>query len=230
MTSDMAFECLFVSRDSNLFRTLGGTLRDLSISINLCLTSSRAMEMLSQGSTELIVIDWAGEESADLLHSIWKSGNRKKPTIVAVSDSGSCPPGAHLVLRKPVTAEAGAKSFQEAYSRMLVEHRLHARHAVMVPVNAILDDGREVPVTVCDVADGGIGLYTRQDLPVGHLLSFHLQLPSARREIFIQARVLWTRDHRRAGCAFVRVPPVDHMILHEWLKAKIRVKKPRYLH
>jgi len=61
---------------------------------------------------------------------------------------------------------------------------------------------------------------------VGTVLRFRLQLPAAPREILVEARVLWAREYGRSGCEFVRVPPVDTMVLQDWLKGRIRVKKP----
>jgi PilZ domain len=226
MTSDMAFECLFVSRDSGLFRMIGRILRDLSISTSICLTSSKAFDLLGKGSADLIVIDGEFEESRELLRQIWKGGKWKKPTVVAISTSDTPLPGAHVVLKKPVTSETGAKCFKDAYSRMLIDYRRHVRHALMLPVTARFEDGREIPLVVTDIGDGGVGLSTKEELVMGDILSFRLSLPGAQREILVNVRVLWSREFGRAGCEFVRIPPVDLMILHEWLKSKSRVKKP----
>jgi hypothetical protein len=227
MTSDMAFECLFVSRDTNLFRVIGRILRDLSISTSICFSTSKAFDLLGKGSADLIVIDYECEESTELLRLIWKGGKWKKPTIVAVSSSDSPPPGAHVVLKKPVTAEAGVKCLKNAYSRMLVDYRRHARHALMLPVVATLDDDRRgIPLVVTDIGDGGVGLSTKEKFVIGDVLSFRVFLPGSQREILIHARILWTREYGRVGCEFVRIPPVDLMILHDWLKAKSWVKKP----
>lgn len=80
-------------------------------------------------------------------------------------------------------------------------------------------------VTVTDIGDGGVGLSRKEKLVTGDVLSFRLRLPGAR-EILVQVRVLWTREYGRAGCEFLRIPPVDLVILHDWLKAKCQVKKP----
>ena len=227
MTSEMAFECLLISRDPDVFSIVARVLRDLSISIDVCLRSSQAIGALENGSTDLVVIDWEGEASYALLRSIWKDIKAKKPTVVAISSS-DCPlPGAHILLKKPVSLESVAKSFRVAYGRMLLEYRRHARHAVMTPVIAVLEDGREISLTVTDIGDGGVGLCTRSKLIVGDALSFSLNLPGAMREVHVQVRVLWTREYSRAGCEFVRIPPVDLMILHDWLKLKSQVKKTR---
>jgi hypothetical protein len=96
----------------------------------------------------------------------------------------------------------------------------------MVSVNASDDRNRPVPVTIIDIGDGGVGLITKSDLVIGDVLSFRILLVGAIREIYIQARVLWTKEYGRAGCEFVRIPPVDVTILHDWLKRKIQIKKP----
>jgi PilZ domain len=77
-----------------------------------------------------------------------------------------------------------------------------------------------------DIGDGGVALRSDEAFIVGDTLSFRLLLPAARRDINIQARVLWTRDHGRIGCEFLRIPPVDVNILHDWLTQKLQVKKP----
>jgi len=226
MTSDMAFECLFVSRDAGLFRTLARILRNLSITINLCVSPEKAFDALGQGSTDLVVIDWEGEESSEFLRKLWMKGKWKKPTVVAILPSESRMPGAHVVIKKPVTAEAGEKSFRDAYSRMLIDYRRHVRHAVMLPVMASCEDGRTTALTVVDIGDGGVGISTQETFLIGDILSFRLLLPGARREVLVNVRVLWTRDYGRIGCEFVRIPPVDLIVLHDWLKERSRVKKP----
>jgi hypothetical protein len=226
MTPDMAFECLFVSRDVGLFRTVGRILKDLSISTSVCVSPNQAYDKLGKGSTELVVIDWQGEESSEFLHKIWQDTKSRKPTVVAITSTESLLPGAHMVIKKPVTAETGEKSFKEAYSRMLVDYRRHVRHALMLPAVATFGDGRAVSVTVADIGDGGVGISCKQPLIVGDTLSFRVLLPGAPRDILVHVRVLWTREYGRVGCEFLRIPPVDLMILHDWLKSKARVKKP----
>ena len=132
-----------------------------------------------------------------------------------------------MVIKKPMTAETGAQSFKTVYQRMLIDYRRKVRHALMTPVVATTEDGREVSLMVTDISDGGVGLSSKENLQVGDVLSFRLVLAGAPREVLVHVRVLWTREYARYGCEFLRIPPVDLMILHDWLKAKSRVKKPR---
>lgn len=226
MTPDMAFEGLLVSGNPEVVRSMSRALRDLSICTNLCLNSSKAVDMLQEGSPDLVVIDWEGDTSSELLQKIWKSPLRQKPTIVALSLLDQPIRGAHATLQKPLTTESATKSMKDAYSRMLFDHRRNARYTVARPVRATDESDRSVEVTVTDIGDGGIGLSSDQKLAIGETLALRLPLPGAEREIYIEARVLWTMRYGAAGCEFVRIPPVDLSILHDWLKAKCRVKKP----
>jgi hypothetical protein len=226
MTPDMAFECLLISSNPGVFSTIDRILRDLSIHTSVCLSSSRALNLLGKGSTDLIVIDWEGEASSMLVEEIWKSGETRKPTIVAISALDCRIPGAHVVLQKPVTAQSAAKSLRIAYSRMLQNHRVHARFALMMPLMAVDQINHVVPVTITDIGDGGLGLHTKVNLAIGDILSFRLLLPGVNRDIYIQARVLWTREYGAVGCEFLRIPPVDVNILHDWLRRKCQVKSP----
>ena len=226
MTPDKAFEGLLVSGNPGVVCSMSRALRDLSICTNLCLNSSKAVDMLQEGSPDLVVIDWEGDTSSELLQKIWKSPLRQKPTIVALSLLDQPIRGAHATLQKPVTTESATKSMKDAYSRMLMDHRRNARYTVARPVRATDESDRSVEVTVTDIGDGGIGLRSDQKLAIGETLALRLPLPGVEREIHIEARVLWTRRYGTAGCEFVRIPPVDLSILHDWLKDRFRVKKP----
>jgi PilZ domain len=221
----MAFECLLITHDPQVFSTMSRILRDFSICTEVCLSSSKAVKLLGESGTDLIVVDWE-EDSSGFLHELWNSPNWQKSTVIAISSQDRRVPGAHIVLRKPVTGESGRESMKIAYSRMLQDYRRHARYALMAPVIAIDDRNRTVPVTILDIGDGGVGVSSREDFVVGDALSFRLLLPAAKRDINIQARVLWTQGSGRVGCEFLRIPPVDFNILHDWLKQRIQVKKP----
>src|SRR5260370_3516221 len=120
MTSDLAFECLLVSRDPSVVCTINRLLGNLSISTNVCLTASKAADHLSEGSTDLIVVDW-DDDSAGFLNGIRRSGKWQKPVIVAVSSRDHPVPGVHFVMRKPVTESSVPRSLKAAYSRMLCD-------------------------------------------------------------------------------------------------------------
>jgi|SRR5579863_423407 len=226
MTPEMAFECLLVSPDPAVFTTMDGILHDFSIATKVCPYPSRAGHLLSEGSTDLIVIDLEAENASEFLQQIAGRTRTQKPTVLAVSGADCVAPGVHVILRKPVTHESGLTSLKAAYSRMVRDYRKHTRFAVMTPVAATDDDNRTVQVTVTNIGEGGVGLTSIDTLRIGGILSFRTRLPELKNEISIQARVLWTRPYGAAGCQFVHIGQFDLQLLHAWLESRYRIKKP----
>lgn len=226
MTPEMAFECLFVSHDPAVFGTMDRILQDFSIRTNVCPNPSSAANLLTEGGTDLIVIDLESEHSSELMHQICESRMRQKPTVLAVSTVDSAIPGVHVILRKPVTPESGAKSLKAAYSRMLQDYRKHTRFALMTPVLATDENNRALSVTVTNIGAGGLGLTAQEKLAIGSILSFRVPLPGLSSEIQIRARVLWNRQYAAAGCEFIRISPTDLQVLHAWLESRYRFKRP----
>ena len=226
MTPDMTFECLLIARDPQIICPLNRVLDEFSICTKRFLTASRVLNELNTGSSDLVVIDYQDTFATELLEQIKSSHRCRKQTLVAVSSENRRIPGVDFVLEKPVTLESGKSFFKLIYSRMLRDHRRAARYALMVPVTATNHLQSLIPMTITNIGDGGMGIVSLKQVNVDDVLSFRVLLPNARRDIRIEARVIWTREYGAAGCEFLRIPPVDLDILHDWLKSKCRIKKP----
>lgn len=226
MTPEMAFECLFVSRDPVLNSTIGRALRNLSIAVDHCIRPSDARRTITRGTHDLVIIDWEGDGCSDFMRAIWSLPTRKKPTTVVVSDELTSVPGAHVTIHKPVTLESGTESLKAAYARMLLDYRLYTRHAIMAPGTATDESGHAFPITVTDLSEGGVGIKNSVQVVVGRILQLKVPLRDASMPLHLRARVVWTRGYGTAGCEIVDMPPVDRTVFRDWLKARIRVKKP----
>ncbi|HEY1657375.1 MAG TPA: PilZ domain-containing protein [Candidatus Sulfotelmatobacter sp.] len=226
MTPEMSFECLLISRDPAIFCTMHRILEDFSIATNICLSTTRASDLLQEGSTDLIVIDWDFELSSKLVDEVLKSRPQQKPTILALAADDQALPGVHVIVRKPITRESATRSMRSAYSRMVTDFRKHVRYAVMAKVEATDQRMRALSLVVSNIGQGGVGLCTKETLVVGDLLSFALKLPGTSQTISIEARVLWTRQYGASGCEFAAILPSDAKILHEWLTSRCRIKDP----
>lgn len=225
MTADMAFECLLVSRDPSVVCPMNKILEKLSIFTEVCFTTDKAADRLVKGGTDLIIVDWE-ERTTELLQKIRKPERQQRPTIVAVAPIDQLAPMAHFKIAKPITGESCTRSLRIAYSWMLRDHRRSARYALMTQVIAQGQKHSSLPITIMDIGDGGAGLMTKGVLAIGDTLSFRLSLPGVDRAIYMEVRILWTREYGSVGCEFLRIPPVDLSILHDWLKSKCRVKQP----
>jgi hypothetical protein len=225
MTPELAFECLFISRDPTLYSTIDRVLWNLSITVDHCLRPSEASQVIVKGTHDLVVIEWEGDESSSLIRTIWNLPKKKKPTTMVISDEVAVP-GGHVTLRKPVTLESGTQSLKTAYARMLLDHRIHARHAVMTNAIANYANGEPFPITVTDISEGGVGIKNSMQIAVGTVLWLKVPLRDAPMPLHLQTRIVWTRGYGTAGCEIVDMPPVDRGVFRDWLKARTRVKKP----
>lgn len=226
MTPEMSFDCLLVSDDPAVVCTIDPILQELSICTSSCPDPSKAAGILGQVSTDLVIVDLDKDNSMDLVNRICALQNQQKPTMVAVSAKDQAIPGVHILLRKPVTHESGLNSLRLAYSRMLQDFRKHTRFALMMSVMAVDESERKIPIIVTNIGQGGFGFTTKERVKTGEILAMQIPLPGLGREIYIRARVVWTRDYGASGCAFVHLSPFDGQLLNAWLESKYRIKKP----
>jgi hypothetical protein len=70
MTSEMAFECLLVSADPSVTRTVSPMLRDLSITTNLCQDPASIVFHMNERSTDLFVVDVDGPHGDEAIREI----------------------------------------------------------------------------------------------------------------------------------------------------------------
>ena len=94
MTPEMAFECLLVTPDPAVSTTVGGILQDFSIATKVCPYPSKAADLLSEGSTDLIVIDLEAEDSPAFLCKVGER-MRQKPTVLGVTAADYVLSGVH---------------------------------------------------------------------------------------------------------------------------------------
>src|ERR1044071_8935394 len=99
MTSEMIFECLLISRNVDLLRTMNRLLELLSIHTRVCMTSWRALELLPTSHADLVVLDWDQDDTGgELVRKIWSSESRRKPTVVAIVNGTRSIPGAPVLV------------------------------------------------------------------------------------------------------------------------------------
>lgn len=223
---ELAFQCFLVSRDPAVLCTMDPILRDLSICTNVLPDPSKMVDLLGQVSADLLVIDLDGESSAELVRRVYESEMHQKPTVLAVSRMDRATQGVHVIVHKPVTLESGLKSLKAAYSRMLEDFRKHTRFALMTSVLATDENNRTLSLMVTNVGEGGVGVATKERLAIGSILRFRIPLRGLENDIYVQARVLWTRNAGSAGCEFGQISPFDKLLLRVWLESHYRIKAP----
>jgi len=226
MTPEMVFECLVVSDDIQVLSLMKCALDRLSIDVERCANPVKGLELLAKRDVDLVVCDCKGAPGEiELVNGVLTSDRKRKPTVITVVDSpflalGAKSAGAHVIIPKPLTRESSAQGLKTAYSRMVREERRAARYAIMRRVLAKNQRGELVPITITDISEHGIGLFSKKKIDVGELLSFELALSNAM-SITVQARLLWTR-HSLGGADFECMSDADLRFLHGWLASRVR--------
>lgn len=225
MTPEMQFECLLVCNEPAIYSTFCRLLQNFSIAIDHSLLGSKSLQAIDKGRHDLIVIDCQDETYADTLQKFSSVTRKPKPIVVLIAEQQLHAGGTHIFLQKPVTDWSVTQALKSAYSRMLMNHRWHARYALYERVEARDDAGRTYQVVITDIGVGGFGLRAT-GLSVGAKLSLRIHpqgLPSA---LPMEGRVIWTRDYGVAGCEIVTMQSADRELLRDWLKDHICVRKP----
>jgi len=228
MTPEMIFECLVVSDDIQVLSLMNCALDRLSIDVERCANAARGLELLAQRDVDLVVCDYKGAPGEiKLLNGVLTSDRKRKPTVITIVDGplGEKSSGAHVVIRKPLTPESSAQGLKTAYSRMVREERRAARCAIMRRVLAKNKHGELIPITITDISEHGVGLFSKHKIDVGEILSFDLALSDAALSITVQARLLWTR-YSLAGADFERMSDADRRFLHTWLVSRVKRDRP----
>lgn len=232
MTPDMKFEALLISQNLQVLKGVLETMEDLSIEVDVCMSPSRAADLLTTRNVDLVVIDCdKGSGVAEVAKTLGSSGICRKTTIAALVDGPTAgkqliQEGAHALIQKPLTSNFKNDFRKLVYSKMVREWRQQPRYGVSWLVAAKDTNDRPVPVTMTDISRAGVGLCFTGELLVDDILTFRLLLTGTNQIIQFDARILWTLPDNRAGAKFVRISTVDADVLHGWLQSRHSAKKP----
>jgi hypothetical protein len=229
MTPDMKFEGLLVSRDIHVLKEMTRIMEDLSIDVDLCMFSNRALDILGKREIDLLVIDCEDHGSAsEILGALGSlSGSRRITTLAIVNGGIPGEPiraGAHVVVQKPLSDNFQVEFRDLVYARMVAERRQQHRYAVRWLVAAKDMNGNPVQVTVTDLSEAGIGFSFAGRVSAGDRLKLRVMLTGANQIIQFDARAVWTLRSNIAGAEIVSISAADSDVLRKWLKQKHEVK------
>ena len=224
MTSNLKFEGLLVSQDDKVLRGMTQIIEDLSIQVDICMLSSRAVDLLERRDIDLLVVDWDTNGGSEMVRAARKSAGRRLTIGAVVAPCNGAEraidAGANGVIYKPLTGISKAEFHCNVYHRMVAERRHERRYTVRWLVSAADVDGNPVPVTMTDLSEKGIGLRVSRAVLPDDVLKFKLLLPGTKKIIPFEARVVWTGPDQNAGAEFVEISPASSAVLREWLQDK----------
>lgn len=220
----MSLKSLVLCADEKIVRVLRRTLGDLDIAVELCADADAALRKLTRHRFEAIIVDCAGEGSAEVLRSARSAPCNKQAVAVAIVEptialKAMFEIGAHFVLYKPVSSERAKSSFRAARALMKRERRRNVRVAVQIPVVIRSTEvGGNMKVTTADLSEGGMAVAVpRRHRPVGSC-QVAFTLPGTETALQLPAEFAWEGSSSQAGLRFLQVPPEVTRQLRDWLK------------
>jgi DNA-binding response OmpR family regulator len=220
----MNLKSLLLSSDDKIVRVLRRTLGDLEIDVEHCKNSERALQFLTRGRFEAIIVDCAVDGAAEVLRGARAAACNKRAVAVAILDAAvglrsAFANGAHFTLYKPVSAERARSSFRAARALMKKERRRNERVPLQVPLEmARAESDMRLKVSTLDIGEGGLAVsLPKKSRRLGRW-NLLFTLPGSDRRLEIPAEFAWEGSGTQVGLRFVDVSPeaVEH--LREWLQ------------
>lgn len=134
--------------------------------------------------------------------------------------------GASFVLEKSFTQDWLLRSLRAAQGLMVVENRRYFRHPAdfVAWVQRPGDRSGEVPVTVCNISQGGVGIRSAHPFAAHSLVELRFTLPGDA-TVDAQAEIAWTKEGE-AGLQFTRMSSKSRLRLVAWLMAQYDQTQP----
>jgi CheY-like chemotaxis protein len=219
----MNLKSLLLCSDEKIVRILRRTLGELDISVEHCASSEIALQHLTRGRYEAIIVDCAGPGAAEVLGVVRVSPCNQRAVAVAILDPdtglrSAFELGANFILYKPVTAERAKSSFRAARALMKKERRRNMRVPIQIPVQmSSRESGVRFKVNTTDLGEGGLAVsLPKRSKPQG-CWELTFTLPGSTTALEVAAEFAWEGSGTQVGMRFQDPSPAVVKQLREWL-------------
>jgi ActR/RegA family two-component response regulator len=212
---------LILTQDASSAKVLSSVLDELRMEQTLCRSHHQAMELLLEGNTSALVIDFDAPGAIDLAKITHLLVPQRRPAVFALigtNDTGgqAAQAGANVTLYKPLVLEDVRNALHAGKKMMHMENRKSQRHKMKALVYLELESGT-VPSIGIDVSEHGIAVQAAEPIPLRPQLSVRFVLPETSHGIDAVVDVIWADQKGRAGMFFTQITPAARKQLKHWL-------------
>src|SRR4051812_4431575 len=125
--------------------------------------------------------------------------------------------GANFVLQKPVSTLNAMRCFSAAVNFMLRERRRYFRHPMEESATLTFSEGQKLKVSLTNLSEGGMAIFSRGPLPKGSVSSVSLKLPENASALDPKVQIAWIDVPGRAAFFFIKMPKESRTRLDAWL-------------
>ena len=216
-------KALVVGGDPEMVDVFSQLFSELDIETDGCVLEPAAIDRLSSGKFEALVLDVDDVAGyANILKRI-KAGhqNRNLLVFVVASDSraqeAAFASGDAFVIRRPLDQSQVRDVLRREYGRMLGDSQAYFRLAVELPVSILRGSGNLLQCTTTNLSQSGMAIRTPSPLDIGEQLAVAFTVPNTDVSVNADGTVIWDDRHGRAGIRFQCSSPVTQLYFFEWL-------------
>ncbi len=228
----MPLTTLVVCCDPQLLQKIIPVFEVAGIETDVCTRTEDAEQKLAATRYDATLIDFASLAGArEVLDRVRRSGSNHSAVTFAIVSEITTPReaaalGASFVLEKSFSQEWLLRNLHAAQGLMAVENRRYYRHGVDFGawLQRPSDRMGELPVSITDISQGGLGLRSAVALAESTTLELRFTLPGAS-AVDAQARVVWCHGGR-AGLQFTKMSSKSRAMLVDWLMEQYERTQP----
>lgn len=216
---------LLVSRDEKSAHIIGRVFKDLEIDFEHVAEASLALEALSKGRYDAVVLDDQIVEAAAILERVITFPSCNKAVRIVLAEPVATmdavfKAGTQVVLYKPLSLERVRHGLRAVRNLMARDRRRGAtRVPTMLP--ARIRHGRDagLQVFIADISDSGAAIHcSGGQLPYTGNLHVDFLLPGDSDHVHVTAELVWQNNEGAAGVRFVDMATYARRKLAQWIK------------
>jgi ActR/RegA family two-component response regulator len=218
---------LIVSENAVTARQLTEAMQELSLSVEVCVKVSDALQRVKHGKLEVCVIDLSlGDQATLFLEQMRSSASNRTAVMFAITSSSAetvlaLKAGSIFALEKPLTLDSIRNTLKAADGLIARERRRYFRYPVSCPAVLIRKGAPEAFGTTVNISECGMACSTSTPVTPGEEVTAQFTLSDPPLLITAECRVCWTNEIGETGLLFVSLPSTLSSELQAWLSRKL---------
>lgn len=220
----MTLESMVVSRDWQEVSVLECILGGMQIGVDVETSPEEARRKLSQTKIDAVIVDYdlAGADALVQTFEPMRQGGDAIPLVLMSGPQHHDQlrrSGADFYFEKPVSVEQAVHTLAAARNLILRGRLRYHRQALQAHVSMVANR-KQMDAELVNVSRGGIGVRTKENLPIGEVVRLRFSLPGRKLVVQGQAAVAWRRANGDVGLRFEELAEDAHNELQLWLEGR----------
>lgn len=222
---------LLVTRDEKTVHIVERVFKDLDVQFEHCEEASIALEKLTKGRYDAIVLDDQVAESVTILEKVLGHPSCSKAVRIVLAEPAAAmnvvfKSGTQVILYKPLSLERVRHGLR-AVRNLMGRDRRRGSSRVATTLTARIRHGKGAgtQVFIADMSDSGAAIHCGNgDLPYSGNLHLDFALPGDTDRIHVTAELVWQNNEGAAGVRFLDMASYARKKLSNWLKEELSEK------